>query len=108
MFLPDTTYLKKIRLSCLKVSCHIQDIPENGADVAHLDAVHRATIVAGGEPAAWLERLLSWTYHEWAIEWRPMEEVEGKEAMRHCAQVKLRHKMTLFGKLNLLNLKVSN
>ena len=74
--------------------------------MAHLDAVHRATIVAGGEPSAWLERLLSWTQHEWAIEWRPMEEVEGKEALKHCSQVRLHHKMTLFGKLNLLNLKV--
>ena len=27
-----------------------QDIPENGADVAHLDAVHSASILLGGEP----------------------------------------------------------
>ena len=32
------------------VNCHIQDIPENGADVAHLDAVHGASIITGGEP----------------------------------------------------------
>ena len=27
-----------------------KDIPENGADVAHLDAVHSASIMLGGEP----------------------------------------------------------
>ena len=32
------------------VNCHIQDIPENGADVAHLNAVHGASIITGGEP----------------------------------------------------------
>ena len=30
--------------------CDHQDIPENGADVAHLDAVHSASIILGGEP----------------------------------------------------------
>jgi hypothetical protein len=64
--------------------------------------------VAGGEPSAWMERLTQWAYHEWAIDWRPMEEVEGKEEFKHCSQVKLQHSMTLFGKLNILNLKVSS
>ncbi len=27
-----------------EVACHIQDIPENGADVAHLPAVHKTNI----------------------------------------------------------------
>ena len=75
--------------------------------MAHLDAVHRSTIAVGGEPSAWLEKLTQWAYHEWAIEWKPFEEIEGKEEMKHCSQVKLDHKMTLFGKLNILNLKVS-
>ena len=74
--------------------------------MAHLDAVHRSTIVAGGEPSAWLEWALQWMYHEWAIEWKPMEDASGKDELKHCAQVKLQHKLTLFGKLTLLNLKV--
>ena len=32
------------------VNCHIQDIPENGADAAHLNAVHGTSIITGGEP----------------------------------------------------------
>ena len=32
------------------VNCHLQDIPENGADVAHLKAVHGTSIMTGGEP----------------------------------------------------------
>ena len=35
--------------------CDHQDIPENGADVAHLDAVHSASIILGGEPTQELE-----------------------------------------------------
>ena len=34
------------------IGCHIQDISENGADVAHLDAVHSVPMVFGGEPSA--------------------------------------------------------
>ena len=34
------------------INCHIQDISENGADVAHLDAVHSVPIFFGGQPSA--------------------------------------------------------
>lgn len=30
------------------VNCHIQEIPENGADLAHFKAVHNASVLAGG------------------------------------------------------------
>lgn len=30
------------------VNCHIQEIPENGADLAHFKAVHEKSILAGG------------------------------------------------------------
>lgn len=29
------------------VSCHIQEIPENGADIAHFAAVHNDSLLAG-------------------------------------------------------------
>ena len=32
------------------INIFAKDIPENGADVAHLDAVHSASIMLGGEP----------------------------------------------------------
>ena len=33
------------------ISCHIQDISENGADFAHLNAVHSVPIFCGGQPS---------------------------------------------------------
>lgn len=32
------------------VNCHIQEIPENGADLAHFSAVHSFSVLAGGNP----------------------------------------------------------
>lgn len=29
------------------VNCHIQEIPENGADIAHFEAVHNDSLLAG-------------------------------------------------------------
>jgi cholesterol 7-dehydrogenase len=87
------------------VTCHIQDIPENGADPAHLDAVHASAIIGGGEPSRWMEWLTQWTWHEWAIDWRPLEEAEG-DNLKHRAKVNLSHTMTMMGRFNLFSLKV--
>lgn len=29
------------------INCHIQEIPENGADIAHFEAVHNDSLLAG-------------------------------------------------------------
>lgn len=84
------------------VSCHIQDIPENGADPEHLKAVHECPILSGGEPSFWTEWLSKWTWHEWGIDWRPLE----GEGQSHRAVVELRHSMTVMGKLELFSLNI--
>eukprot|EP00095_Tigriopus_kingsejongensis_P003629 maker-scaffold341_size202020-snap-gene-0.7 protein:Tk03629 transcript:maker-scaffold341_size202020-snap-gene-0.7-mRNA-1 annotation:"3-chlorobenzoate- -dioxygenase oxygenase subunit" len=85
-----------------EVSCHIQDIPENGADVAHLNAVHKTTILAGGEPSPWIQRFTQWAWHEWGIQWSP----ETEKGSGHRARVELRHDMKIFGNLTLFSLNV--
>ena len=86
------------------VTCHIQDISENGADPAHLDAVHSTSILCGGEPSSGWERLLDGVVgHHWGIEWRP---ITDDPENRHRAQVKLQHDMKLAGQFNLFSLKV--
>lgn len=45
------------------VNCHIQEIPENGADWAHLSAVHGPSMFLS-EQVPWLARH-SWTAAEW-------------------------------------------
>lgn len=46
------------------VNCHIQEIPENGADRAHFTAIHNRSFLAGGfDPK---ETFLSnLGYHDW-------------------------------------------
>ena len=54
-----------------QVSCQIQEIPENGADVAHLAAIHKDLAVLGGEPNGWITKttgLISW--HDWTVSWK--------------------------------------
>lgn len=72
------------------VSCHIQEIPENGADVAHLNAVHGPGI--GGRALTALSR------HLWNAEWSP--------GPQHIATLRLTHQLDLFGKLRLIKMDV--
>lgn len=30
------------------INCHVQEIPENGADLAHFTAIHNDSVLAGG------------------------------------------------------------
>lgn len=85
-----------------EISSHIQDIPENGADVAHLNAVHKTTILAGGEPSQWVQKLTQWAWHEWGVQWAP----ETEEGQEHRARVELKHEMKVFGGIPLFSLNV--
>lgn len=73
------------------VSCHIQEIPENGADVAHLNAVHGPGMVCSG-----LSR------HLWAADWAP----NSHDGLTHTATLKLNHQLALFSKLSLFKMDV--
>ena len=77
-----------------EVASHIEDIPENGADVAHLDAIHHSSAALGGEPSAWMENFFNKvTWHQWDIAWNP----ETVEDRKHIAVVKLKHALRLGG-----------
>ncbi|XP_034475486.1 cholesterol 7-desaturase [Drosophila innubila] len=80
------------------VNCHIQEIPENGADLAHFTAIHNRSFLAGGfDPK---ENFLSnLGYHDWQASWSPSED-------KHIAEVKLIHSFVLFNKFHCFQLKV--
>lgn len=65
-----------------EIACALQEIPENGADVAHLDYVH------GDFLLSWLTPLK----HTWSANWDPQSEPEG-----HIAKLKLTQQVSLFG-----------
>ncbi|XP_046385248.1 cholesterol 7-desaturase nvd [Ischnura elegans] len=76
--------------STFHVNCHIQEIPENGADVAHLNAVHSPLLTSGGDlRKSGGSRLAS---HSWVASWAPNEDE------RHRATMKLRHELRFLGK----------
>jgi len=66
------------------VEAHIQEIPENGSDVAHLGVLH--------VPFA-LNKWLPFISHRWSAEWKAGEAPED-----HIAHIKLNQALRLFGK----------
>lgn len=94
-----------------EVACQMQEIPENGADVAHLAAIHRDLAVLGGEPGSWITKIsgmISW--HDWTVSWKGGTDINANESgngdekdpdtssaflERHQAQAQLTHEMTL-------------
>lgn len=67
-----------------EIACHIQEIPENGADVAHLAYIH------GDFLLSWLGRLIR---HEWQAVWDPQKEPEG-----HIAKLVLNQQVSVLGR----------
>lgn len=85
------------------VSCHIQEIPENGADVAHLNVVHGPSMLSGSDirhsRAAWA----SFGMHTWNATWRP----GSPDIDPHIATMELKHSVRLFNKIELGEVDVS-
>ncbi|XP_047543117.1 cholesterol 7-desaturase nvd [Vanessa atalanta] len=65
------------------VNAHIQEIPENGADVAHLNAVHNVSLLTDvGYKYPFLNYIIG--CHNWSAEW-------SKGEIDHLAQIKIAH-----------------
>ncbi|XP_037919355.1 cholesterol 7-desaturase nvd isoform X2 [Hermetia illucens] len=84
------------------INCHIQEIPENGADNAHLIAVHGPNVLTGSDlrftRASWATFLNHW----WDASWRSSTNPNEK----HIATAILEHSTRLFNKLELHHLDV--
>ena len=81
----------------------LQEIPENGADVAHLKQVHTPVIAAGINLSNMWNRYLSFAWHSWTAQW-----TQNPAPEEHIGSLKLTHDLTLFGfSTRLLFLSVS-
>jgi len=67
------------------VEAHIQEIPENGSDIAHLGVLHVPFVYK------WLQPFLS---HKWSANW-----TAGEAPEEHIANITLTAELLLFGKL---------
>ncbi|KAM7359864.1 cholesterol 7-desaturase nvd isoform 2-T3 [Cochliomyia hominivorax] len=82
------------------VNCHIQDIPENGADLAHFRAIHNASVLAGG--ANPLNSVLKNVgNHHWEAVWKSSD-----APTKHIAKVTLKHSIELTKKIRVFEMDV--
>ena len=54
------------------VSCHFQEIPENGADTSHLNTLHQGSVINGSAVCSekWFNNLINkLNYHHWYAEY---------------------------------------
>lgn len=84
------------------INCHIQEIPENGADVAHLNAVHSPNMFAGSDLRYTRSAWAAFGTHAWDAKWQASAE-KGQE---HIANIALKHSMKLFEKIQLVTMDV--
>ncbi|XP_041983779.1 cholesterol 7-desaturase nvd isoform X2 [Aricia agestis] len=75
------------------VSAHIQEIPENGADVSHLNAVHTPSALSDlGAKYPILNNFIG--HHVWSAEW-------SRSELGHMASIRIEHQYLLM-KYNVL------
>ncbi|KAM6430857.1 cholesterol 7-desaturase nvd-like isoform 1-T1 [Liasis olivaceus] len=85
------------------VGAHIEEIPENAADVAHLSFLHSPTVMSGNDLRYMDNCRWAFFRHSWEAEWQP-----ESEPTSHCSCMLLIHRVLLFGKhFPLLDLHVS-
>ena len=70
--------------------CVKQEIPENGADLAHLGLVHEAVLLAGTDITTMRNKIYEFGKHFWKAEWKQDEE-------KHMGSLWLKHSLKLFG-----------
>ena len=75
------------------INCHIEDLPENGGDINHLNILHTPLIPSGKN----LNKMFNsfWDlcgYHEWIGSWTALD---GDE--KHCGVLSIVQKAHLFG-----------
>ena len=79
----------------------LQEISENGADVAHLNIVHKRAMMCGGKPD---ESILKWNFfkHVWSASWTPNEDPK----VSHRALMSVSHHMSLFNCIPFMKIEV--
>uniref|UniRef100_A0AC35EYK3 Cholesterol 7-desaturase n=1 Tax=Panagrolaimus sp. PS1159 TaxID=55785 RepID=A0AC35EYK3_9BILA len=76
-----------------EIMCHIQEIPENGADIAHLNYLHLAGVNEGNDiTRIKMDKTEPLIKHIWNGKWEPQDEPN-----KHAATMFLKQYMTFAG-----------
>lgn len=73
-----------------------QEIPENGGDIAHLNTIHAASLIAGSNLHNLETAAAKSARHVWEASWEPHRAPEG-----HVATMRLRHDLRILDRLPL-------
>ncbi|XP_045204742.2 cholesterol 7-desaturase nvd-like [Mercenaria mercenaria] len=85
------------------INAHIEEIPENGADVAHLKQVHEPFMAAGTDLTTMWSKYFSWGQHKWKASWHQMSSPD-----EHVGCMTVFHDLKFFGiSLPLVKVKVN-
>jgi cholesterol 7-dehydrogenase len=79
-----------------KMCYFAQDIPENAADVAHLNGLHSPSLLAGSDLRYTRRLLYSFAQHIWSANWQPNPDAHHKATMH------LHHEFRLFSKIPII------
>eukprot|EP00042_Codosiga_hollandica_P029291 m.161041 g.161041 ORF g.161041 m.161041 type:complete len:452 (+) comp53035_c0_seq1:204-1559(+) len=74
------------------VNCHIQETPENGADVPHLEYLHGPSIFEGSDLRYIGKPHMKFVCHTWDADWKP-----GEDDGKHLSHLTLVHSLKIFG-----------
>ncbi|XP_043575667.1 cholesterol 7-desaturase nvd [Chiloscyllium plagiosum] len=74
------------------INCHIQEIPENAADIAHLSHLHTPNMLSGSDLRYTRVRLWGFAQHDWKVEWHP-----EPEPTKHCSRMLVYHSLYILG-----------
>ncbi|XP_042365709.1 cholesterol 7-desaturase nvd isoform X2 [Plectropomus leopardus] len=74
------------------INAHIEEIPENAADIAHLAHLHTPGIVSGVDLRYTNSKTWEFLRHDWKVQWEP-----ESEPNKHCSRMLVKHSLTVFG-----------
>ncbi|MBN3323830.1 DAF36 desaturase, partial [Atractosteus spatula] len=75
------------------INAHIEEIPENAADIAHLAHLHTPGIVSGVDLRYTNSKTWEFVRHDWKVQWAP-----EPEPSQHCSRMLVKHALTIFGR----------
>ncbi|KAJ3605044.1 hypothetical protein NHX12_027095 [Muraenolepis orangiensis] len=75
------------------INAHIEEIPENAADIAHLAHLHTPGIVSGVDLRYTNSKTWEFIRHDWKVQWEPESDPNG-----HCSRMLVKHSLTVFGR----------
>eukprot|EP00118_Oscarella_pearsei_P028497 m.2291 g.2291 ORF g.2291 m.2291 type:complete len:461 (+) comp8548_c0_seq2:35-1417(+) len=77
------------------INCHVEEMPENAADIPHLDHLHRPIVFAGTDLKEMHTKKWEFLQHHWDAVWAPCEDPSEK----HCSLLRIKTIVECWGRV---------